>query len=244
MPLDPDDDRTLNPGGAGPPSPSSSEQTERRGIATPINPDPARVQLDAEDRFQARELLGQGGVGEVWRAQDVAIEREVAIKRLRSTAPRENDIRRFIREAKLQGQIEHPAVVPVHDLGQGPDGHPYFVMRRIRGQTLKEILEQLARDREDQPRYSRRKLLTAFSSVCLAVHYAHSQGVIHRDLKPENVMLGDFGEVYLLDWGVAMRLASTESEGIAEPLDSGRELDPSLTGAGNVLGTPAYMAPE
>ena len=247
MASEPDDDRTLNP--VTPAAASSSgpvEATVRRTIApTPVAPDPARVLLEGGDRFRVRELLGQGGVGEVWLVEDGQIEREVAVKRLRRAQPSESEIRRFIREAKLQGQIEHPAVVPVHDLAEGPDGHPYFVMRRIRGQTLKEIISRLSEGKpEDQAAYSRRRLLTAFSSVCLAVHYAHTRGVIHRDLKPENVMLGDFGEIYLLDWGLAKRLTSVDGNDVVDSADASGELQPNLTEVGKVMGTPAYMAPE
>jgi serine/threonine protein kinase len=246
MASDPDDDRTLNPPPTSTPSSSSDEATLRRRIApTLVGPDPARVQLDGAGRYRVRELLGQGGVGEVWLVEDGQIDREVAVKRLRRAEPGEGEVRRFIREAKLQGQIEHPAVVPVHDLLEGADGHPYFVMRRIRGLTLKEIIGRLADGRpEEVAGYSRRRLLTAFSSVCLAVHYAHTRGVIHRDLKPDNVMLGDFGEVYLLDWGLAKRIATPEGAEVVDAADSSGELQPNLTEVGKVMGTPAYMAPE
>ena len=148
-------------------------------------------------------------------------------------------LERFVREARLQAQIEHPAVVPVYEMSTAPDGTTFFVMRRIRGLTLRQVLAQLSRrDLLTQVRFSRRKLLTALSQLCLAVHFAHSRGVLHRDLKPENVMLGDFGEVYLLDWGIA------RIPGGLDPVREGVPERADLTGNGTQLGTPLYMSPE
>jgi serine/threonine-protein kinase len=206
-------------------------------------------QAPFERRYELRALLGAGGMGEVRVCRDHLIGREVAFKVVRAGAGSSPPgmLSRFLREARIQGQLEHPAVVPVYDLGVGPDGAAYFTMKRVRGMTLAEILRALSfGDPECTQRYSRRKLLTAFSSVCLAVDFAHSRGVLHRDLKPSNVMLGDFGEVYLLDWGLA-RLASSadlparpgDPPLIDAPLDAGaRSVD------GTLMGTPGYMAPE
>src|SRR5262249_39471269 len=116
---------------------------------------------------------------------------------------------RFLREARVQGQLEHPAIAPVYDLGRTEEGDAFFTMKRVRGRTMKDVIEALASGDEDTiQRFSRRKLLQAFSSVCQAVEFAHSRGVLHRDLKPSNVMLGDFGEVTVLDWGLAKILSS------------------------------------
>ncbi|MCA9797823.1 MAG: serine/threonine protein kinase, partial [Candidatus Eremiobacteraeota bacterium] len=152
---------------------------------------------------------------------------------------------RFLRECRIQGQLEHPAVVPVHDLGVGPDGAVYFTMKRVLGFTLDQIVAGLRRgDPELIRRFSRRRLLTAFLSICQAVELAHARGVIHRDLKPANMMLGDFGEVYVLDWGLA-RLASDPVSAVHEirPVPPG-ESDHRLTAAGTFLGTPGYLPPE
>ena len=224
--------------------------------------------VDLEQRYEPRTLLGRGGMGEVWLYGDGRLGRDVALKRLNARAadtPKATD--RFLREARIQALVEHPSVVPIYDLATSPDGEPYFTMRRIRGRTLGEIVEALNEgDEETLRRFSRRKLLNAFVSVCLAIHYAHEHGVVHRDLKPENVMFGDFGEVYVLDWGVAKVLRSDvaaeigsidadEGEPSADTLVMAAEaaqrhasLDsttpPQLTADGEMMGTPAYMSPE
>lgn len=155
-----------------------------------------------------------------------------------------SDLRaRFLREARVQGQLEHPAIVPVYDLGVDPNGASYFTMKRVRGMTLEAVLDGLRkRDPDATIEYSRRKLLTAFGSVCLAIDFAHARGVIHRDLKPGNIMLGGFGEVYVLDWGVA-KLGN-----VPEPQMANLVHAPLTTGGGTaigaVLGTPGYMPPE
>jgi eukaryotic-like serine/threonine-protein kinase len=182
-------------------------------------------------RYRMLDLLGAGGMGEVQLCRDGHVGRDVAMKRVRSGGEA-----RFLREARVQGQLEHPSIVPVYDLGRDPSGRVFFTMKRVRGHTLKQILAD--------GKQSQRKLLTAFSSVCLAVDFAHASGVVHRDLKPANVMLGDFGEVYLLDWGLA-KLASVPDEPLGdEPTVSREAAAPAATINGSVLGTPGYMAPE
>jgi serine/threonine-protein kinase len=165
--------------------------------------------LGASDprRYELRDRLGEGGMGTVDLCRDRVIGRDVALKRLHvqgSGAAPSAATARFLREARVQGQLEHPAIVPVHDLGVTPDGRPYFTMKRVRGDTLDELLARLAAgDPDTARRFGQRRLLAAFSTVCLAVDFAHSRGVLHRDLKPANVMLGEFGEVNVLDWGLA-----------------------------------------
>ncbi|MBI2897471.1 MAG: protein kinase [Deltaproteobacteria bacterium] len=186
----------------------------------------------SEARYAEGSLLGKGGMGEVRLCRDVRIGREVAMKVAKAQeGPGSTARSRFLAEARVQAQLEHPSIVPVYDIGTTPDGDVYFTMKRVRGMTLGEIVEGLASgDPEVIAAHNRRKLLTAFGRVCLAVDYAHSRGVLHRDLKPHNVMLGDFGEVYVLDWG------------LAKPSDGAGAR--CATEAGVVLGTPAYMAPE
>src|SRR5262249_19075028 len=146
----------------------------------------------------------------------------------------------------------HPSVVPVYDLGITPDGAPYFTMKRVRGQSLHEILRGLRDGTADPAKFGRRRLLSAFSSVCMAVHYAHTRGILHRDLKPANVMVRDCGEVYVLDWGTAKSDAAAEravtaAEATAlsqDDLDSIDSQSTTLTEAGAILGSPGYMAPE
>jgi serine/threonine-protein kinase len=149
---------------------------------------------------------------------------------------------RFVREARIQGQLEHPAVVPVYDLGVDPKGGIFFTMKRIRGMTLHSIFCALAaRDPDALAKYSRRRLLTAFGSVCLAVDFAHRRGVLHRDLKPANIILGDYGEVYVLDWGLAKAAGASSAEDDAiELTNDGMH----RTMLGSLLGTPGYMSPE
>jgi serine/threonine-protein kinase len=181
--------------------------------------------------YQIGELIGRGGMGEVVSAQDQRIGREVAVKRIRHAKPSADAVTRFLREARIQARLDHPAIVPVYEMGTDETGLPYFTMKRLAGETLSRRIAERA---PVQP------MLRAFVDVCLAIQLAHSRGVIHRDLKPSNIMLGDYGEVYVLDWGVARvltdRSRSTNPVMLAETDDE--------TTAGAILGTPGYMSPE
>jgi serine/threonine-protein kinase len=181
--------------------------------------------------YQLGELIGHGGMGEVLVAQDQRIGREVAVKRIRSHDPSPDAVSRFLREARIQARLDHPAIVPVYELGTDSEGRPYFTMKRLAGVTLAKRLSQAA---PVQP------MLRAFVDVCLAIQLAHTRGVVHRDLKPSNIMLGDYGEVYVLDWGVARVVTDTKRTTAPVQAVSG---DDSTT-AGAILGTPGYMAPE
>jgi serine/threonine-protein kinase len=184
-----------------------------------------------EPGYQLGEVIGRGGMGEVVVAHDQRIGREVAVKRIRSHDPTHDAITRFLREARIQARLDHPAIVPVYELGTDANGRPYFTMKRLAGETL---AKKLSRNGPVQP------LLRAFIDVCLAIQLAHSRGVVHRDLKPSNIMLGDYGEVYVLDWGVARVL--TDRKRTTQP-SMAAEIDDGTT-AGAILGTPGYMAPE
>lgn len=194
-----------------------------------------------EERYGYQSALGKGGMGEVHAYLDRRMGRTIAVKVAladpeRGAGAQEAFAARFIHEARVQARLEHPAVVPVYDLGLGADGQPYITMKRVLGATMAEIVAQLAEgELEAEGRYSQRRLLTAFSQVCLAVHFAHERGVLHRDLKPANVMFGDFGEVYVLDWGVA----ST-----SEPGDASQGQRPGLIIGVAGGGTSGYLAPE
>ena len=159
-------------------------------------------------------MIGRGGMGEVVAAHDQRIGREVAIKRMRGGAPIADAVARFLREARIQARLEHPAIVPVHELGIDDDGRPYFAMKRLAGTTL-------ARAARAADGATASALLRAFVDVCLAIELAHTRGVVHRDLKPANIMLGDFGEVYVLDWGLARVLG----DGRAPTRRAGDRLD-------------------
>ncbi len=193
-------------------------------------------------RYNLRGVIGQGGMGEVRLCHDARIGRDVALKIRKPGGGTGGEARaRFVREAKLQGQLEHPAIVPVYDLGAAADGE-WFTMKRIRGETLERVIHRRA-DEEGQAenRFGARKLLALFVQMCNAVAYAHARGVIHRDLKPSNVMIGDYGEVYVLDWGVAKVLGSAE---VAVEEDDVPTRAGERTRAGVVMGTPGYMSPE
>jgi serine/threonine-protein kinase len=182
--------------------------------------------------YQLGALIGKGGMGEVLVAQDQRIGREVAVKRIRSREPSPDAVSRFLREARIQARLDHPAIVPVYELGSDADGRPYFTMKRLAGVTLGKRLTQ---EGPVQP------LLRAFVDVCLAIQLAHSRGVVHRDLKPSNIMLGDYGEVYVLDWGVARVVTDTKRSQEAPTIEVS---DDDGTTAGAILGTPGYMSPE
>lgn len=196
-------------------------------------------------RYRHRRQLARGRMSELSLYRDNVIGRAVAIKTLSAKQSGDRQVElRFLREATIQGQLEHPAIVPVYDIGVDPKGLIYFSMKRIRGINLDEILDGLSWGREGfAALYSRRRLLQALANVSLAVDFAHRRGIIHRDLKPSNIMLGDFGEVYVLDWG----LARIDPEIADDSETSGHRPAASIalhTLPGTLLGTPGYMAPE
>ena len=182
-------------------------------------------------RYELREPIGRGGMATVYLAYDRELEREVALKVLSGPAPAPEAARRMLREARIIARLEHPGIVPVHDVGQLADGRVFYAMKRVGGRRL----DQLAADGVALP-----ELLGVFEKICEAAAFAHAHGVIHRDLKPENVMVGAFGEVLVMDWGVA-KLAG---EPAAAPAAASGAEPPHATAHGTVLGTPGYMAPE
>jgi serine/threonine-protein kinase len=191
------------------------------------------------------ERIGIGGMGEVYRCADDALQRDLAIKILRDELGSNADAReRFLREARLTGSLQHPGIVPVHHLGRLADGRPYYTMKLVRGRTLSDLLRDEPETPERLPR-----LLAILEKVCQAVAYAHSKHVLHRDLKPSNVMVGEFGEVQVMDWGLAKELSGREPSPPTEPTESVEtaawmDEGEGLSRAGSALGTPAYMPPE
>jgi serine/threonine protein kinase/tetratricopeptide (TPR) repeat protein len=200
-------------------------------------------------RFTVLRMHQQGGLGRLMVARDGELNREIALKEiLPAFADDAENRRRFVREAEITGALEHPGIVPVYSLGEFPDGRPYYAMRLIRGVDLRMALDDF--HNKPAPRGERelafRQLLTRFVAVCMAIDYAHSRGVIHRDIKPGNIMLGDFGETLVVDWGVAKPL----DEPVAPPTLDAAPIRPSSrasstrTQAGRVVGTLVYMSPE
>jgi len=199
--------------------------------------DDALAEATLEPRYRDVSPLGEGGMGDVRLVRDLVIGRDVAMKWIRRVMERDAYTReRFLREAKVQGQLEHPSIVPVYDLGLAPGSRPFFTMRRVLGRTLDAAAVT------GPSQLGRHALLSAMSRVCLAIDFAHTHGVVHRDLKPANLMIGDFGEVYVLDWGLARVIEDSRRSRPIVPLpgDSGG----GHTAVGSVLGTPGYMPPE
>ncbi|MBK8996133.1 MAG: serine/threonine protein kinase [Myxococcales bacterium] len=198
-------------------------------------------------RYDVRQRLGAGGMGEVRLVNDAATGRDVAMKMMHAG---ERDgwsqgRARFLREARVQAQLEHPAIVPVYDIGADPEGREYFTMKRIGGRTLSFVLDALGRGKQETlDEYPLNKLLGIFRQVCLAVEYAHRRGVVHRDLKPDNIMLGELGEVYVLDWGLAMVRDLDDDPMPTTTSPVVRHVPQGVSVAGSVMGTPGYMAPE
>jgi len=205
--------------------------------------------------YEIVETLGRGGMGTVYLARDQDLDREVALKVVHGGS---GLAERTVREARILARLEHPGIVPVHDVGTLPDGRVFYVMKRVRGRRLDELA----------PTLDLAERLRVFGRICEAVSFAHAHGVIHRDLKPENIMAGPFGEVLVMDWGVAKGLCQ-ETETNRHPEGEPREREgsgradlsvpqilqvaeapirmtsgPFSTAHGTILGTPGYMAPE
>ncbi len=207
-------------------------------------------------RFQILRPHARGGLGEVFVARDGELNREVALKEIQTRHADHPESRaRFVREAEITGGLEHPGIVPVYGLGQYNDGRPFYAMRFIRGTSLKEAIDRFHAPQAQglQPlgfdSLAFRQLLNRFIAVCNAIAYAHSRGVLHRDLKPANIMLGEFGETLVVDWGLAKAGVSVAGDEKGKSLERTTEpmLSPSdsdLTRTGQALGTPAYMSPE
>jgi hypothetical protein len=190
------------------------------------------------DRFVERELIGVGGMGSVIRAYDKELGRDVAIKVLSPDfSPTGVEGLRFIEEAHITGQLEHPYIVPVYEFGTNQHGARFLAMRLVQGKTLEETINAAGAARLLPEKLG--DLLSILVKICDAVSFAHSRGIIHRDLKPSNVMISSFGQVYVMDWGVA-RSAPKSSESGSE----GREEPVSSDPPGALIGTPSYMAPE
>jgi serine/threonine protein kinase len=215
-------------------------------------------------RYRALELLGHGGMGAVWLAQDSILQRPVALKILTAESSSADLAARLMQEAVVLARLEHPGIVPVHDAGTLPDGRTFYCMKLVEGQTLDRYALRLPL----------RERLRLFQRIAEPLAFAHSRGIIHRDLKPGNIMVGAFGEVLIMDWGLAKVMAATGAplpaqqdpgyvtdaielpstanqvsgheftRAVQDPLGSGALAPANATAHGTVLGTPGYMAPE
>jgi serine/threonine-protein kinase len=215
-----------------------------RSDAMPISPE------SAFGRYQLQGEIARGGMGAVLRGRDVDLGRDLAIKVLLEAHRDHPDIvHRFIEEAQIGGQLQHPGIVPVYELGTFPDRRPYFAMKLVKGRTLAALLQERPDPRHEVPRF-----LSIFEQVCQTMAYAHARGVIHRDLKPTNIMVGSFGEVQVMDWGLAKVLpqggiadeggSRLAQETVIMTVRSGPAGSNGESQPGSVLGTPSYMAPE
>jgi serine/threonine protein kinase len=196
------------------------------------------------DRFGVQEPFKEGGGGILTRAMDPYLGREVIFKTLRPEFRDNPDVqRRFLREARVTALIQHPATVPIYEMGRDPEGNPFFTMKEIKGDSLQKILAGIvAHDRKYDLYRPRDALLDILIQVGQALAYAHACDVIHRDIKPGNIMVGAFGEVMVMDWGVA-KIMDGEDDADHAPYEE-LTLDPEMTVYGKVYGTPRYMAPE
>jgi len=201
-------------------------------------------------RYTLTKLHAEGGLGKIWIAHDTDLNRDVALKEIKSAAdPGSDSCHRFLKEAQITGQLEHPNIVPVYELARRKeDDQPFYTMRFLRGQTLGDAIREFHRRRAGKPAdrlEMQRQLLEPFVKVCQAVAYAHSRGVIHRDLKPENVVLGAYGEVVVLDWGLAKVVGEPDSDSEESPAPRiSLSVEATDTKTQGPIGTPAYMPPE
>lgn len=230
------------------------QQSEKsKPVIRPSSPEIPDQQIS--DRIRIDGEIARGGMGAILKARDTDLGRDLAIKvLLDSHSDNSGIIQRFIEEAQIGGQLQHPGIIPLYELGQFADDRPYFAMKLIQGETLSSILSERRDFHQDRP-----KLIGIFEQICQTMAYVHSRGVIHRDLKPANVMVGAFGEVQVMDWGLAKVLGAggiaderkaqerrKENQSIKTVRSESADFGSfgSHTQAGSVMGTPAYMPPE
>jgi serine/threonine protein kinase len=226
--------------------PAAKDQTKFDPHRLSGNTSPAAdLQIDSiGGRFKDLRHHASGGLGDVYIGYDKAVRRKVAVKLLKpgfvANAEAKN---RFLNEGAITGALEHPGIVPIYDSGITKDGQPYYAMRLLEGQTLKDAIQEL-HSNTDAANFEQRQreLIRSLTDVCEAISYAHDQRVIHRDLKPANILLGDYGETVVVDWGLA-RNERVAAEPLATSDDSGSAVE-QQTKLGHVLGTPEYMSPE
>lgn len=250
--------------GTQPTAPAALDETAASADSPPVDGSglrfaepPAAADGDSQPadhrRFVVERELAAGGLGQVCVARDPRLNRVVALKEIRSALRRHPAGRaRFQREAEITGALEHPAIVPLYEAGLDPDGAPWYAMRLLTGETLRDKALAFHRNGGDESGHSGvefRRLLGALVSACQGVAFAHSRGIIHRDIKPANIMVGERGEAVVIDWGLAKRTEAEGAEsdaGVADELADGAAdaPGPGLTVAGTALGTPGFLSPE
>ena len=200
----------------------------------------------SEKRYLIEGEIASGGMGRILNVYDQDIRRRVAMKVLHRGSRDAHTIGRFFEEAQATGQLEHPNIAPIYDLGIDEQHGVFFTMKLVRGRNLQEVIRDLAVGRhETRKRFTLTRMLQILQQVAMGVHYAHVRGVIHRDLKPENIMVGDFGETLVMDWGLAkITVKEVDRDSYEEPVDSQRRTSGHKTQDGTVSGTIAYMSPE
>lgn len=209
--------------------------------------------LAGVERYRIIELIGCGGMGVVFRARDIDFDRDIALKVLLKAHVGDQEMhRRFFDEAQVTGQLEHPGIVPVYEMGSSEQGRPYFAMKMVEGQTLADLLENYSGSPLEQYR-----MLNIFARACQAIAFAHSRGYIHLDLKPSNVMVGNYGEIHVMDWGLSRRIDDL-TDGVGPDVSEAARRNSDAPGksigksagksagkiTGKITGTPAYMPPE
>lgn len=199
-----------------------------------------RVEQHARARYTVERSLGAGAMGEVELGEDHDIGRRVALKRLSSGVQSPAAVARFVDEVRTMGALDHPNITPIYDVGRDERGRLFFTMKYVEGQSLEDLIERLRKgDPQAHAQYPFVRRLDVFVGILNALDYAHAQGILHRDIKPANIMLGEHGEVRLMDWGIARRGGKSLSGGTTTQAER-----PDMTHDGAVLGTPLYMSPE
>ena len=200
-----------------------------------------KVSAPISGEYQLVREIARGGMGMIFQGEDAQLERQVAVK-VSSLSYGGTDPR-FEKEAKVLAHLAHPNIVPIYAIGQDSQGRPFYSMKLVKGRTLQAVLHAIRdNDVETTKQYNRERLLTVFRKICDAMAFAHAKGIIHRDLKPENVMVGEFGEVLVMDWGLAKGIGEAAERGASTPTIA--TTDFGMTMEGEVMGTPQYMSPE
>ncbi|PKN27093.1 MAG: serine/threonine protein kinase [Deltaproteobacteria bacterium HGW-Deltaproteobacteria-22] len=236
------------------PSETKTRDAARMTILPEVSADDGEFRwvTTSRTRFQVNRQLGEGGAGEVLLAMDHDIGRQVALKKIRTEMQSPEALVRFIQEIRTVGRLEHPNIVPIHDVGRDEQGQYYFVMKYVRGETLEDIIARLRDgDTATHGLWPFERRVQVFRGLCEAVAFAHECGIVHRDIKPANVMVGPHGEVLLMDWGIARQtrpdLTCPDERIVGEDRDEiagDARASWFRTRIGALIGTPAYMAPE